>query len=146
MTNEILKAKDELRNLIDAYACLGDAKRIAEQMGLFTKDATYKVYMGNFLAADVSGTDNLEREFSGHAAQVETYFTMNGQHTVNISGESATGISFSQIKMIRESGGQKNITDYSVKYDDKYVLQDGHWLIKERVGYFIIVEARPFNG
>ena len=141
-----MKIKEELRDLIDAYAYLGDEKKISEQMGLFTQDALYKVYMGDFLAANVSGTENLEKEFNGHASQVKTYFTMNGQHTVKIDGNTATGVSFSQLKMIRETEGTDIITDYSVKYDDKYVRQNGKWLIKERTGYFIIVEARPLNS
>lgn len=146
MTVEILRTQEELRNLIDAYAYLGDEKKISEQMGLFTPDALYKAYMNDFLAANVSGTENLEKEFNGHASLVKTYFTMNGQHIVKIDGDTATGVSFSQIKMIRESEGKNIITDYSVKYDDKYVCQNGKWLIKERTGYFIIVEARPLSN
>jgi len=146
MALETSKIKEELRDLIDAYAYLGDEKKIPEQMGLFTPDAIYKVYMGDFLAANVSGTANLEKEFTGHASQVKTYFTMNGQHTVKIDGDAATGVSFSQLKMIREAEGRDVITDYSVKYDDKYVYQNGKWLIKERTGYFMIVEARPLKS
>lgn len=142
MTLETLKIKEELRDLIDAYAYLGDEKKISEQMGLFTPDAIYKVYMGGFLVANVSGTESLEKEFNGHASLVKTYFTMNGQHTVKIDGETATGVSFSQLKMVREVEGKDVLTDYSVKYDDKYVRQNGKWVIKERTGYFIIIEAR----
>ncbi|MEA5429567.1 nuclear transport factor 2 family protein [Arcicella lustrica] len=143
MTIETLKIKEELRDLIDTYAYLGDEKKIAEQMGLFTPDVIYKAYMGDFLAADVSGTESLEKEFNGHASLVKTYFTMNGQHNVKIDGETATGVSFSQLKMIREVEGKDILTDYSVKYDDKYVRQNGKWFIKERTGYFLIIEARP---
>jgi len=143
MTLETLKIKEELRDLIDAYAYLGDEKKIAEQMDLFTPDAIYKVYMGGFLVANVSGTESLEKEFNGHASLVKTYFTMNGQHTVKIDGETATGVSFSQLKMVREVEGKDILTDYSVKYDDKYVRQNRKWFIKERTGYFLIIEARP---
>src|SRR5688572_30014372 len=146
MTLEILKNKEELRDLIDAYAYLSDEKKISEVMGLFTPDTTYKVYMGDFLAANVSGTESMEKEFNGHASLVKTYFTMNGQHTVKIDGDNATGLSFSQLKMIREVEGKNVITDYSVKYDDKYVCLNGRWLIKERLGYFIIVEERPLSN
>lgn len=142
MITEILKTKEELRNLIDAYAYLGDEKKISEQISLFTPDVVYKAYMGDFLAADVSGTTQLEKEFNGHASLVKTYFTMNGQHTVTVNGDTATGISFSQIKMIRETEGKNILSEYSVKYDDKYVHQNGQWLIKERTGYFVIVETR----
>lgn len=143
MTLETLTIKEELRDLIDAYAYLGDEKKISEQMGLFTPDTIYKVYMGGFLVANVSGTESLEKEFNGHASLVKTYFTMNGQHTVKIDGETATGVSFSQLKMVREVEGKDILTDYSVKYDDKYVRQNGKWFIKERTGYFLIIEARP---
>lgn len=145
MTLEILKTKEELRNLIDQYAYLGDEWKIAEVMDLFTSDLTYNVYMGGNLVAATSGREAMEKEFNGHAAQVKTYFTLNGQHTVKINGETASGVSFSQIKMIRAMEGKDILTDYSVRYDDNYVLQDGKWLIKERIAHFLIIESRTLS-
>lgn len=145
MTQEILKTKEDLRNLIDDYAYLGDEKKISQVTDLFTSDVTYKVYMGGVLVADVSGRETMEKEFNGHAALVKTYFTLNGQHTVKIAGDTATGVSFTQIKMIREVEGKDILTDYSVKYDDTYVIQDGKWLIKNRIGYFLIIESRNIS-
>ncbi|MDQ0595243.1 ketosteroid isomerase-like protein [Chryseobacterium ginsenosidimutans] len=142
MTQQILKTKEDLRDLIDNYAYLSDDKKIAEVMDLFTPDVSYKVYMGGNLVADVSGRQNMEKDFNSHASEVKTYFTLNGQHTVNIEGDTATGISFTQIKMIREAEGKDILTDYSVKYDDKYVLDNGKWLIKDRVAHFLIIESR----
>lgn len=142
MTLEILKIKEELRDLVDSYAYLGDEKRIAEVMQLFTEDVIYNVYMGGFLVSSVSGRENMEKDFNGHAEQVKTYFTLNGQHIVKIVGDTATGISFSQLKMIRENEGKDILSEYNVKYDDKYVVENGKWLIKERTGYFVIVETR----
>lgn len=145
MTLEILKTKEDLRKLIDDYAYLGDEKKIAEQMELFTPDITYKVFMGGALVADVSGRESMEKDFNGHAAEVKTYFTFNGQHTVKIDGEIATGVSYSQLKMIREVDGKDILTDYSVKYDDHYVLQNGKWLIKNRIAYFLIIESKTLS-
>lgn len=145
MTLEILKAKEELRDLVDAYAYLGDEKKISEVMDLFTSDVTYKVYMGSNLVADVAGRENMEKEFNEHASLVKIYFTMNGQHTVKIEDDTATGISFSQLKMVREVEGKEVLTDYSVKYEDSYVFQDGKWLIKDRIGYFLIIESRTIS-
>ncbi len=145
MDLETIKTKEELRNLIDAYATLGDEKRISEQMELFTKDATYTVFMNGTVIAQTVGTDKLQQEFNGHAALVKTYFTLNGQHTVEVNQDAATGVSFTQIKMIREIDGKDILTDYSVKYEDEYVLENGKWLIKERKGHFIIIEARILN-
>lgn len=146
MTLDILTAKDELRDLIDAYASLGDEKKIADVMRLFTPDATYTVYMNGTMVASTAGTKDLEEEFSGHAAQVKDYFTLNGQHTVHVDGDTATGVSFTQIKMIRPSEESDILTDYSVRYDDEYVRLNGKWLIRERTGHFIIVEARSLTN
>lgn len=145
MTLEFLQAKEDLRQLIDDYASLGDEKKIPQVMALFTPDAVYSVYMGGVQVASTTGTETLEKEFSGHAAEVKTYFTLNGQHSINVDGDTATGVSFTQIKMVRASEGPDILTDYSVRYDDQYVRQDGKWLIKARTGHFLIVEARPLS-
>jgi hypothetical protein len=87
----------------------------------------------------------MESDFNLHASQVKTYFTLNGQHSTKIDGITATGISFSQIKMIREIEGKDVLTDYSVKYEDKYVFQNEKWLIKERIGYFVMIESRTIS-
>jgi len=145
MTLEILKTKEDLRNLIDDYAYLSDDKKIADVMNLFTLDVTYKVYMSGALVADVSGRENMEKDFNHHASLVKNYFTLNGQHTVKIDNETATGVSFTQIKMIRDIEGKDILTDYSVKYDDSYVFQNGKWFIKDRVAHFLIIEARPVS-
>lgn len=145
MTLEILKTKEELRKLIDDYAYLSDEWKISEVMDLFTHDVTYKVYMGGNLVGSTSGREIMEKEFTGHATQVKSYFTLNGQHTVKISRETASGISYSQIKMIRDEEGKDILTDYSVKYEDFYVLQNGRWFIKDRIGHFVIIESRTIN-
>jgi hypothetical protein len=145
MTLEILKTKEDLRNLIDDYAYLSDDWKISEVMDLFTQDVTYKVYMGGNLVGNTSGRETMEKEFNGHASQVKLYFTLNGQHTVKIDGETASGVSFSQIKMVREIEGKDILTDYSVRYDDQYIVQNGKWLINERVAHFIIVESRTLS-
>jgi SnoaL-like domain len=141
MTLEILKTKEDLRNLIDDYAYLGDEKKIAEQMELFTSDLSYKVYMGGALVADVSGREAMEKDFNLHSSEVKTYFTLNGQHTVKINDKTASGVSYSQIKMIREIEGKDVLTDYSVKYEDYYVKINEKWLIKDRIAYFVIVKS-----
>ncbi|MCM0667706.1 nuclear transport factor 2 family protein [Flavobacterium tyrosinilyticum] len=142
MTLENLKAKEELRSLIDDYATLGDEKKISEVMDLFTPDVTYKVYMNGALVSSVSQRENMEKEFNQHAGHVKTYFTLNGQHKVKIDGDTASGISFSQLKMIREVEGKDILSEYSVKYEDEYVNHNGKWLIKNRIGHFIMIEVR----
>ena len=106
----------------------------------------YESYINGVLAGKVSGREDMEKALNGHASLVITYFTLNGQHILELEGDTARGISFSQIKMIREPEGKSILTNYSVRYDDKYVRQDGKWLIKQRTGYFIMIEERPLNS
>ncbi|ALP37415.1 hypothetical protein ASL14_15715 [Paenibacillus sp. IHB B 3084] len=146
MSLEILQAKLALRELVDAYAILTDEKNISEQMLLFTPDARFKVYMGDQLVSDVTGTKQLEEEFTGHASIVKRYFSINGQHVVKVDADTATGVVNSQMKMVREEEGKEVISDYSVKYVDTYVRQNGTWLIKERASHYIIIEARTLQG
>ncbi len=146
MSLEIFEIKEELRDLVDAYATLGDEKKIKQVMDLFTPDANYTVYMNGAEVANTDGTDKLEAEFNGHAAAVKTYFTLNGQFAAKIDGDTATGVSFSQIKMVREAEGKDILTDYSVRYDDDYVLDSGKWLIKRRIGHFFIIESRTLTN
>ncbi|MCM3674652.1 nuclear transport factor 2 family protein [Peribacillus simplex] len=146
MSLEILQAKLELRELVDAFSNLTDEKNIPDQMLLFTPDTRYKVYVGDQLVSDVSGTKQLEEEFTGHASLVKRYFSINGQHVVKVDGDTATGVSYSQMKMVREEDGKEVITDYSVRYDDEYVRQNGTWLIKARTCHFVIIDAKTLQG
>jgi hypothetical protein len=146
MSLEILQAKLELRELVDTYSHLTDEKKISEQMLLFTPDAQYKVYVGGQLVSDVSGTKQLEKDFMGHASFVKRYFSINGQHVVKVGGDTATGVSYSQMKMVRDVDGKEVITDYSVKYEDEYVRQNGNWLIKARTCHFVIMDTRILQG
>ncbi|MEC0180800.1 nuclear transport factor 2 family protein [Paenibacillus peoriae] len=146
MSLEILQAKLEIRELADAWSNLGDEKKTSEQILLLTPDHKYKVYFGGQLVSEVSGTKQLEEEFTSHASLVKRYFSINAQHVVKVDGDTATGVSYSQMKMVRDEEGKEVITDYSVKYDDIYVRQNGTWLIKERTAHFIIIEARTLQG
>ncbi|WP_342046137.1 nuclear transport factor 2 family protein [Bacillus sp. OTU530] len=146
MTLEISQAKLELRELVDAFSNLTDEKNIPDQVLLFTPDTRYKVYVGDQLVSDVSGTKQLEEVFTGHASIVKRYFSINGQHVVNVDGDTATGVSYSQMKMVREEDGKEVITDYSVRYNDEYVRQNGTWLIKARTAHFLIIDARTLQG
>jgi hypothetical protein len=60
MSLEILQAKAELKELVDTFSNLADEKNILGQMPLFTSDTTVKVYMGEELLFDISGTKQLE--------------------------------------------------------------------------------------
>lgn len=136
----------ELKRLVDSYAISTDEKNISEQMQLFTPNVHFKVYFGDQVMSEVNGIQQLEKEFRGHVAPVKRYFTTNAQHTFQIDGDRATGIVFSQIKMVRDESGQEVLTDYSVQYHDVYIRLDSKWLIQTRISKYIIIESRPLQS
>ncbi|WP_164701002.1 nuclear transport factor 2 family protein [Modestobacter sp. KNN46-3] len=146
MSLEILEAKVALRELVDAFANLADEKRIADQMPLFTPDTKVRVYMGETLLFDISGTQQLEETFTGFTANVKCSFHMNGQQDVEIDGDSARGIAYCQVKLVSEEDGQEFVTDSSIRYDDEYVRQEGRWMIKTRISHFSINDKRPLQS
>lgn len=146
MSLERLEAVSELRSLVDAYAILTDEKKISEQMDLFIPDARFTVYIGDQLISDITGTELLEKEFMTHVNEIKHYFTINGQHEVTVNGDTAEGIVFSQMKVIREEQGVDMLSDYSIRYNDIYIRQNGKWLIKERIEHMIMIESRPLQA
>ncbi|MBT2700134.1 nuclear transport factor 2 family protein [Bacillus sp. ISL-40] len=142
MSLEILQAKSEIKELVDTFANLADEKKIPEQMPLFTPDTTVKVYMGDDLLFDISGTKQLEEVFTSFTANVKRSFHMNGQLVVKVDGDSATGVSYCQVKLVSEEDGKEVITDSSIIYHDEYMRQNGTWLIKTRISHFTINDRR----
>lgn len=142
MSLEILEAKSELKELIDTFSNLADEKNVSGQMPLFTKDTIVKVYMGEELLFDISGTKQLEEVFIGFTADVKRSYHMNGQQVVKIDGDTATGIAYCQVKLVSEEEGKEVVMEHSIRYNDKYVRQNGTWLISERISHFNITEKR----
>jgi 2-hydroxy-3-keto-5-methylthiopentenyl-1-phosphate phosphatase len=146
MSLEILQAKAELKELVDTFSNLADEKNIPGQMPLFTSDTTVKVYMGEELLFDISGTKQLEEVFTSFTANVKRSYHMNGQHVVKVDGNSATGVLYCQVKVVSEEDGKEIITDHSIRYNDTYVRQNGTWLIKTRISHFMINDRRTLES
>ncbi len=146
MSQEILEAKSALKALVDAFSNLADEKRIPDQMLLLTPDTRVQVYMGDELLVDISGTQQVEETFTAFAANMKRSFHMNGQHVVEIDGDSATGIAYCQVKHVSEEDGHAVITDSSVRYDDEYIRRDGRWYINTRIARFTVSDKRTLQS
>ncbi|MEX0153757.1 nuclear transport factor 2 family protein [Microbacterium sp. LMI1-1-1.1] len=146
MSLAILEAKTQLRELVDEFANLADEKRISDQMPLFTPDTKVKVFMGDTLVFDISGTTQLEETFTGFTANVKRSSHMNGQHDVQVDGDTATGIAYCQVKLVSDEDGHEVIQDSSIRYDDTYVRENGIWRIATRISHFTINEKRTLRS
>ena len=121
-----------LKRLVDTFSILADVKDVKGQLELFTDDAEVISKAGDQVFT-TKGKQQIGDAFSGFLALFEVVYHLNGQQTVDISGDTATGISYCHVTLI--GGGRKQ--QCGVRYRDTYVKQDGRWLIKKRESDFM---------
>ena len=68
---------------------------------------------------------------------------MNGQQVVEFQDDThATGVYYALAYLVNEVDGVDKITVHGIRYFDKYMKQDGRWLIAEREQYFVFFDTR----
>ena len=129
-----------LKRLVDTFSNLADVKDVDAQVLLFTEDAEVISKSGEQVFTS-KGREEIGKAFSGFLALFDVVYHLNGQQTVDINGDTATGISYCFVTLI--GGGKKNQS--GVRYHDTYVKQDGRWLIKKRESDFMFttIEDMP---
>lgn len=136
MTVEEMQARMEIQDLVGTFSNL--EVDVPPQMKLFTKDTHVKVYMGENLAFDIHGVEELEKVFSQFTATVKRSHHMNGQHVIKVDGDNATGILYCRAALVTEEDGKEFISDNFIYYEDVYKKVDGKWLIAARTSHFNI--------
>jgi hypothetical protein len=111
-----------IRELFDAYAHCADRRDAEGQMALFTADTRFAVYMdgeGSEATYVLDGREALAPVFADlNRYEATTHF--NGQSTVTIDGDTATGESYTIAHHVsREAGGRK-IMIASLRYLDTF--------------------------
>ena len=130
-----------LKKLVDTFSNLADVKDVKSQMDLFTDDAEVisKTATQTFHS---KGKKEIEKTFADYLSLFQIVYHLNGQQTVEIKGDNATGISYCFVTLIGD--GKKNQS--GVRYNDTYVKQNGKWLIKKRVSDFMFTSVDPYNS
>ena len=130
-----------LKKLVDTFSNLADVKDVKSQMDLFTDDAEVISKTGN-QTFHSKGKKEIEKAFTDYLALFQIVYHLNGQQTVEINGDHATGISYCFVTLIGD--GKKNQS--GVRYNDTYVKQNGKWLIKKRESNFMFTSVDPYNS
>ncbi|HEY1819992.1 MAG TPA: nuclear transport factor 2 family protein [Trebonia sp.] len=137
-----------LRELFDAYAHCADRRDAEGQKALFTADTRFAVYMsgpGTEPTYVLQGREALTPVFADLSQyQATTHF--NGQQTVALDGDRATGESYTIAHHLFTKGGQRQIMIASLRYQDVFAKQDGTWLFAERDLILDWSETRPSNA
>lgn len=123
-----------IRELVDAYAHCADRRDAKGQMALFTQDTVFHVFMDSRSAEPsyvLHGRDALAPVFDNlNQYQATTHF--NGQSTVSVTGDRATGESYCIAHHLTVDGDTRTMMIASIRYLDQFVKQDGNWLFAER--------------
>lgn len=126
-----------IRELIDAYAHCADRRDADGQKALFTADTHFLVYMegeGSEPTQELSGREALTPVFDD-LSRYEATTHFNGQSTVTLNGDRATGESYCLAHHLFTEGGERKLMVASLRYDDTFVRTDGAWLFAERKLY-----------
>lgn len=135
-----------IRELIDAYAHCADRRDTKGQMSLFTEDTRFLVFMDATAAEptqQLHGRNSLAPVFDNlNTYKATTHF--NGQSTVTLDGDRATGESYCLAHHISfGTDDERTIMIASIRYLDEFVKQGGEWLFAERRLMVDWTETRP---
>ena len=135
-----------IRELVDAYAHCADRRDAAGQMALFTEDTRFLVFMdarSDKPTQELHGRQSLAPVFDNlNTYAVTTHF--NGQSTVEVDGERATGESYCIAHHLSDVDGKRTLMIASIRYLDEFAKQaDGSWLFAQRKLMVDWTETRP---
>ena len=123
-----------LRELFDAYAHCADRRDAEGQKALFTEDTRFAVYMDGEASKPtyvLEGREALTAVFDDlNRYEATTHF--NGQSTVTIDGNRATGESYTIAHHVYTEGGTRKIMIASLRYLDTFTKIDQSWYFAER--------------
>jgi ketosteroid isomerase-like protein len=134
-----------IRELVDAYAHCADRRDANGQKSLFTEDTHYVVYMdgqGSEATYALDGREALTPVFDDlNRYQATMHF--NGQSTITLEGDRASGESYCIAHHLFTDGGQRKLMVAWLRYRDTFVKVNGGWLFAERNLYVDWTETRP---
>jgi len=123
-----------LRELFDAYAHCADRRDAEGQKALFTDDTVFAAYMdgdGSEPTYVLNGREALTPVFDDlNRYEVTTHF--NGQSTVTLDGDQATGESYTIAHHLYTEDGTRKIMVAALRYLDTFAKIDGAWYFAER--------------
>jgi hypothetical protein len=123
-----------LRELFDAYAHCADRRDAEGQKALFTDDTVFAVYMdggGSEATYVLHGREALTPVFDDlNRYEVTTHF--NGQSTVILDGDRATGESYTIAHHLWTEDRTRKVMIASLRYLDVFTKLDGAWYFAER--------------
>jgi SnoaL-like domain len=148
MTLEETADRVAIRELIDAYAQCADRRDADGQMALSTADTHFVVYM-DACSSEPSMELHSRAELAPVFDDLNRYVAtthFNGQSTVTISGDAATGESYCLAHHVSVEGDERTVMIASIRYEDTFAKVDGTWLFSERRLYVDWTDTHPISS
>ncbi len=136
-----------IRELFDAYALCADTRDAEGQKALFTEDTRFAVYMdgpGTEPSYVLEGREALSPVFDDLNRYEETMH-FNGQSTVVLDGNEATGDSYTIAHHVYTEDGARMMMVAWLRYLDTFTKVDQTWSIAERQIILKWSETRPLG-
>lgn len=136
-----------IRDLIDDYAHDADRRETSKQVALFTPDAI----LLNIHNEPGKGKDTSilhQKDLAAGFATLKNFeMTMhfNGQSTIELHGDTATGETYCLAHHIFMENGQRTLMIIGIRYVDTIVRLNGKWLFAKRQLNYDWVDHRPLN-
>ena len=131
-----LEDRAAIKTLVDTFSILADRKAVQTQTLLFTEDAIVDSYSGDQLISSLKGRKQIGNVFGAYLATFETVYHINGQQTVELHGDRATGISYCLVVLVGKENGKTIKNTAGVYYNDEYLRRGDEWLIARRTSHF----------
>jgi hypothetical protein len=103
-------------------------------MALFTEDTNFVVFM-DAKASEPTQVISKRADLFPVFDNLNTYratMHFNGQNTVQLNGNTATGITYCIAHHQTIEEGVKKLMIAYIRYEDNFVKQNGNWLFAER--------------
>lgn len=126
--------KQAIRELVDQYAFCADSRNAQGQMALFTENTHFAVYMDSKAEQPtqvISKRGDLFPVFD-HLNSYQATMHFNGQLSVSLDGNRATGIAYCMAHHLTLEGEQQKWMIAAIRYLDIYKKEEGKWLFAER--------------
>jgi ketosteroid isomerase-like protein len=145
MNMQELEDRASLRELIDLVSILADKKDVHTQVQLFSENAVSETFAGGTSILKLKGRKEMEEAFRDFLKDFETVYHFNGQQTLTINGDNATGTSYCLVTLIGTENGKKMKITIGAIYQDDFVRENKRWLIAKRIGNFDWQEKHEVN-
>ncbi len=137
-----------IRELVDAYAHCADRRDADGQKSLFTENTHFVVYMdgqGSGPSYALDGREALTPVFDD-LNRYEATMHFNGQSTIALDGDRATGESYCIAHHLFTDDGERKLMVAWLRYGDTFVKIHGAWLFSERHLFVDWTETRTSHS